>query len=478
MHKQHYMMLLFTVLIAALALYCYNPWLLYFQNDDFIHIPLSAQGTIFQHNSFRPLCDLSIMLDFKLFGTNAAGYHCTNLLLHIACSVLVYFLMQAVTTVYFNREQWFFACLSAVLFFVYAMHSEPVFWILGRSAMLGTLFALLFLLYFLKRQKSNKHLALAIIFLCMGLLSYESCWVLPLLALIIVLADINTGKTTKASGIKNLILVWMVFIIYLLLRYAVIHEIAGNYEAALLYKADVFTLCKNYIVLITRSFITPFDQYPILPIACIVCGAILVIVYMGLIATQRRKINLLLLCFLISQLPYCSLGIDTHGTEGERFLYLPIVIICITAGILFTISTIKISYKMTGMGLLLAVHLIALLCITPNYRFAGAINKQLVHALHETGNKTHTIIAAGVPQAQYGALILREGLPEMIHWLCKNKSNDTVIICSQRNENLPLGFPYSIRTTDQINWPCSKNKINDSTTMLLNFTDTALLISY
>src|SRR6266496_660089 len=78
-----------SVIIVALALYCYDPFTLYFQNDDFIHIPLSEQGVLLQRNTFRPVCDISIMLNYWLWGKNAWGYHFINLLLHIvACSIL------------------------------------------------------------------------------------------------------------------------------------------------------------------------------------------------------------------------------------------------------------------------------------------------------------------------------------------------------------------------------------------------------
>src|SRR5262245_14700523 len=80
-NKKFYILL--SLLIATLALYCYNPFAFYFQNDDFIHIPLSQKGVLLQHNTFRPVCDISIMLDYWLWGKSAWGYHLTNLLLHI-----------------------------------------------------------------------------------------------------------------------------------------------------------------------------------------------------------------------------------------------------------------------------------------------------------------------------------------------------------------------------------------------------------
>jgi hypothetical protein len=57
-----------SLIAILLAFYCYNPFVLFFLSDDFIHIPLSAEGKFLQQNSFRPVCDLSVMLDYSLWG--------------------------------------------------------------------------------------------------------------------------------------------------------------------------------------------------------------------------------------------------------------------------------------------------------------------------------------------------------------------------------------------------------------------------
>src|SRR3954462_8735150 len=115
--------LLFLV-IVGLALYCYNPFALYFENDDFIHIPLSQHGVLLQRNTFRPVCDISIMLDYWLWGKNAGGYHFTNLLLHILSCTILFFFLRFILKKYFCWQETTFICwLTSVLFFIYAMHS-------------------------------------------------------------------------------------------------------------------------------------------------------------------------------------------------------------------------------------------------------------------------------------------------------------------------------------------------------------------
>ena len=94
MFLQKKYLILFAATVVAFTLYCYNPFELYFLNDDFIHIPLSRDGILLQHNSFRPVCDLSMMLDYQLWGKTAWGYHLTNLLLHIINTILVFYLSK------------------------------------------------------------------------------------------------------------------------------------------------------------------------------------------------------------------------------------------------------------------------------------------------------------------------------------------------------------------------------------------------
>jgi hypothetical protein len=82
MLKQNHLIYFILITAAVIALFQYNPWLLYFQNDDMVHIPLSRDGVLLQHNTFRPVCDISLMLDFAAWGKRPWGYHFINLLLH------------------------------------------------------------------------------------------------------------------------------------------------------------------------------------------------------------------------------------------------------------------------------------------------------------------------------------------------------------------------------------------------------------
>ncbi|MBI5890035.1 MAG: tetratricopeptide repeat protein [Nitrosomonadales bacterium] len=108
-------------------------------------------------SGIRPLLKFSYTLNWTL-GTGVAGFHVTNLLIHLANAYLVYCLAQA-----FTQQQWLRDSLrpvplfTALLFAVHPVHTEAVSYICGRSASLMALFYLAALLsYVIGRSRDNR----------------------------------------------------------------------------------------------------------------------------------------------------------------------------------------------------------------------------------------------------------------------------------------------------------------------------------
>jgi len=470
--------ILVSVLIVTLALYCYNPFALYFQNDDFIHIPLSQQGVLLQRNTFRPVCDISIMLDYWLWEKNAWGYHLTNLLLHIFTCIILFFFLRFILKKYFGLHYTTFICwLTCALFFIYAMHSEAVFWILGRSALLATIFSLGFLFCYLKKYESGKYIAGYIFFFIISLITYESSWMLPFYCLIAGITEIKIKKTTWQKEVIHFAIVIGTFIFLLIIRWHYINEITGNYESAAFLRGDYVTLLRNYAMLFVRSFLPAFINNKALLFCFAVIGVIVTFLFLQLQKEKRRYVLVFFLCYLISLVPYASLGIDTHGTESERFLYFPTLLVCILLGLIINFSSAKKSLQLALYLLIFICHIVALFMIANNYRVAGSINKLIINRL-EAVNEKKNIYAVDLPQNQNGALILRDGFLEMTKWMFSNKF-DTVFVCSKRNELKPLYYPYHVIYSNNMQVDCANtNLIIDSTaSAILRFTDSALYIT-
>ena len=87
--------------------------------------------------NWHPLTWLSLMLDAELFGKGPAGPHFTNLLFHLANTVLLFLLLR-----HLSGTTWRSAFVAA-LFALHPMHVESVAWIAERKDVLSTFFGLL-----------------------------------------------------------------------------------------------------------------------------------------------------------------------------------------------------------------------------------------------------------------------------------------------------------------------------------------------
>jgi tetratricopeptide (TPR) repeat protein len=90
--------------------------------------------------NWHPLTWMSLELDAQLYGLNPRGYHLTNLLLHLASTVLLFCAMLRLT-----GARWPSA-LVAALFAAHPLHVEPVAWVAERKEVLSTVFGMLTLL--------------------------------------------------------------------------------------------------------------------------------------------------------------------------------------------------------------------------------------------------------------------------------------------------------------------------------------------
>ncbi|HYP27181.1 MAG TPA: tetratricopeptide repeat protein [Blastocatellia bacterium] len=125
--------------------------------------------------SYRPVRNLSYALDFLIWGDNPVGFHLTNLLIHGANTVLVYFLARrvmggAVASV-----------VAAVIFAVHPIQTDAVSYISGRRDLLFSLFYVASFLAYLKyrERRTIAGFALFMGLWGLGLLSKEMAVTLP-----------------------------------------------------------------------------------------------------------------------------------------------------------------------------------------------------------------------------------------------------------------------------------------------------------
>jgi tetratricopeptide (TPR) repeat protein len=110
---------------------------------------------------YRPMQNVSFMADYFFWNNNVYGFHLTNLLLHVASGILLYFLLERLFTS-FRRDSdnntgtsvWSFgAFFAALLWTVHPVHSAAVDYISGRADSLAFFFACSgWLLFFRARE--------------------------------------------------------------------------------------------------------------------------------------------------------------------------------------------------------------------------------------------------------------------------------------------------------------------------------------
>ncbi len=87
--------------------------------------------------NFHPLTMITLAANYAHGGLDPFGYHCTNYILHLGNTILVFFFILILT-----RHHLFIASVVAVLFGIHPMHVESVAWISERKDVLYTFFFL------------------------------------------------------------------------------------------------------------------------------------------------------------------------------------------------------------------------------------------------------------------------------------------------------------------------------------------------
>ena len=429
--KSRQFLLIVTAVSFLFFLFVANPSKYYFLNDDFEHIPLAANGHFIFGTFLRPVTDILLWIDNYIWGKNAFGYHLTSLLIHLANTIFIFFLANLFFQKYTSKENVFIKSWAvSVLFLVYAFHSEPLFWVICRSGSISTFFFLLACICYLKRHDFKKYFLLSLLFFGICLFTYESTWVYPAIVFFISLADVVLKKVKRKKELLYLIITSFFFCLYLIYAKLQTGVISTDYTMHNFIQFNPLHLFYNYNALIARCFLPYMNNsklFLLLYIAIVLC---IIIAILFIIKKKKSNILLWLLfgCFLISPLPAISLGIDTHTSESERYIYLPSVfcILLIIEIIFLLIKNIKTFFLFY---LIIAIaNGFALYQSAHTYRFAGSVIKKSLQFINNS-TMVNTIFIINKPLQYNGAVMFRAGLKDALNWvapLCKYEKIDTL----------------------------------------------------
>jgi len=174
----------------------------YVVTNDRVRLGLSFEGlrwafTTFELSNWHPLTWLSFMLDVEMAGLDPHRFHLTNLLFHLASTLLLFHLLDRAT-----HARWKSAWVAA-LFAVHPLHVESVAWISERKDVLSALFWFLTMVLWLRwvERPGVLRYALVVGSFALGLLAKPMLVTLPFVLLLFDLWPLGRYRATALGSL-------------------------------------------------------------------------------------------------------------------------------------------------------------------------------------------------------------------------------------------------------------------------------------
>ncbi|MEN6355751.1 MAG: tetratricopeptide repeat protein [Armatimonadota bacterium] len=299
------------------------------------------------NSNWQPLVWLSYMLDSQIGGVDSGVFHLTNLLLHIANTLLLLYLLKRMT-----GSLWRSAFVAAI-FALHPLHVESVAWISERKDVLSTLFWLLTMLVYIRyaEKPSLRRYVLVPMVFALGLMAKPMLVTLPVILLLLdywplgrlgTKQDIAGQKTSikeyPKTPLKNLIyeklplfaLAFAVGIVTILTQKAsgAMQEL-DKYPFGVRAANSAFS-CVTYLrKMLWPSDLAAFYPHPknSLPSWQVVVCVMLIAALTWLAARARRHPYVLVgwLWYLIALLPVIGLIQVGMQAMADRYAYIPMI---------------------------------------------------------------------------------------------------------------------------------------------------------
>ena len=150
-----------------------NPYLKSWSPDN-----LHAFATDIIIRNYSPLTIYTYLVEYTLFGTDPAGYHVVNVLLHMVNAALVFLLVSQVTG---NR---LVGWGTAALFAVHPVQIESVAWVSSMKGLLCGTFILAHLVCWMRPERTPKQEFWGLMFFFAALMSKALTVVIPAIVLL------------------------------------------------------------------------------------------------------------------------------------------------------------------------------------------------------------------------------------------------------------------------------------------------------
>ncbi|HVA45235.1 MAG TPA: tetratricopeptide repeat protein [Pirellulales bacterium] len=295
----------------------------------------------FQEGNWHPLTWLSLQADRSLFGLTPRAYHTTNLVLHTANTLLLFWIIRLMAGAV-GRSVWI-----AAFFALHPLHVESVAWASERKDVLSTFFLFLCLLSWVayaRRPAVGKYL-LSLALFALSLMSKAMGVTLPLVLLLLDFwpldrwpqAELDRRRQLRTGAI--LLIEKLPFCLFsgAIAATAVFTQSHGStmdYGHSIPLSARLLTVPVNYVTYLWQTF-WPVDLAVLYPHPGAdlphwkPLGAVVELAAVTTLVLRKRSTRPYLLFgwlwFLIALLPVIGLVQIGGQATADRYMYLPMV---------------------------------------------------------------------------------------------------------------------------------------------------------
>ncbi len=290
---------------------------------------------------YRPLINVTYLVDYHLWGLRPLGYHLTNVIIHVGVSLAVLWICSLLL------KDWLTGFVAALVFALHPVHSQSVSFIAGRTDLVCTLFVLVAFGLYLRWRTSGRwpaYAGSALAFLA-ALLSKEVAVVLPFVLLAYEWTFPRAPGTPPflARAVRGVGPLLALLAAFLVVRVALIGDVllaratpaAGEVVPRIL---TMLTLTSWYAwVTIIPYPVSPSQSanmvYSVTDPQFLLAAAGLIPLVAGtVVAAIRSRVTLFFIAwFWLTLAPSVTLGLLPGSTPivADRFLYLPSVGMCV-----------------------------------------------------------------------------------------------------------------------------------------------------
>ncbi len=271
---------------------------------------------------YRPMLNVSLMLDAQVAKTNPGFYHFMSLVYHILCCLSLFWLLQILG---FSPNK---SIVGTLIFSIHPLMASAVFWIPARNDLLVTLFGILFMALSITWFRRGKVLQLFTAVLCffMALFSKESGILLPFLLLLYLFSkkqlSFDSRKILLFAGVSLVTIAWF------FLRTNSISRV-GTWQLG------IWALIANYPFPfeIIAKFLLPFNLAvtPVYTAIFTGLGILFILLIAGVFLFRKEKVIWLfvfgLIWYFSFSLPNMFVRLDTSADNYDYLVhrsYLPL----------------------------------------------------------------------------------------------------------------------------------------------------------